>query len=381
MTAKHMALSLFAHKRSTRHTAQEAFSRAAPLVRTLQDDLKDIASGVQEPAGQREVGENQLRATTVGGGLAPLTINPFSEEGERQLKNQSENPFGVVPGRSHTPVSDSAPSQLPTLTNSLTPLMYSGELLSNQPVGRYTAAWISSVIGTIIILTAVGGGVWYFILSDQETASEPALSAEVTEKSSAMTGSVPSKQAPFASDRANYLSLNTEIVSPEDIRQTLSQTAGRITEADLQGPVEFLITDQNNNPLAFSRFAFLLQFDLDADLLALMEETFSLYAYNDAGRVRFGLSLGFKDTPTATTLITKTEDRLPYALRALILEPQVTVAKKASFRATNYNQHAVRFTNIDSAQNISLDYTVDQSRLFIGLSKDTLRGILDAHAR
>lgn len=347
----------------------------------MHDDLEDIKSGGNKhPQSQTEIGAYESTDT----GAASSVVNPFSEEGEKlfqsqekEAENKQSNPFGVVPGRPSRPVSGF--SQHPMLENGLVPLVERGALLSSRPTIIRSPLLIGGIGGVIALL--VLAGIWYFLLGNKEKTPESASTATVIEKTSEVPGNVTSKQPPFSKDLPNYLSFNTEIVSPEDIRQILSQAANRIKEAGITEPIEFLITDQNNNPLAFSRFAFLLKLDLDPEIISLADEAFSLYAYNDAGHSRLGLVLTFKDTQAATALIEKTEAELPYALRALILEPNISVGRKLSFRSTGYNQFSVRFANIDSDQGISLDYSVNNNRLFVGTSKNTLREILDASTK
>lgn len=381
-----MALSWFSGKQSSEHSFPEKSSGAVLVVRTMQDDLRNIDNGgqdsLQPPA---EIGQYKSADTASGTAPSSLAVNPFSEEGERLFQSQTQesgnqqgNPFGVVPNPSNNRPFPNF-SQQPVLENGLTPLVARGELLSNMPTISRKPLWIG-VIGAVVLLLAAAG-IWYFFFSNEEQASESASSSAVIEKTSGMPENLPPKQSPFALDKPNYLSFNTETVSPQDIVRTLSQAADRIREADIREPIEFLITDQNNNPLAFSRFAFLLKLELDSDVLALIDEKFSFYIYNDAGHPRFGLVLTLKNVQAAAVLIEKTESALPYALRTFILEPNVIVGKQLSFRSTGYDQFLVRFANIDSDQNISLDYSLYGGQLFIGMSKNTLRAVLDASAK
>lgn len=381
-----MAFSLFSGSQSSEHTFPGKSSEAVLAVRTMQDDLKNIESGGQDsPQSPVEIGQYKSAGTSFGTGAASLAVNPFSEEGEqlfqsqaKTAESQSGNPFGVVLDHSNSRPSSNF-SQQPTLENGLTPLMARGELLSNMPTMSRKPLLIGTVGAAVLLLAGVG--TWYFFFGNEEQSLESVSPSNVIQKTSEIPENLPPKQSPFALGKPNYLSFNIETVSSQDIRRTLSQAADRIIAADIREPIEFLITDQNNNPLAFSRFVFLLKLELDSDVLALIDEKFSLYAYNDAGRPRFGLVLTFKNAQDAASLIERTEVSLPYALQALILEPNISVGKRLTFRSTGYDQFLVRFANIDSDQNISLDYSLYGSQLFIGTSKNTLRAILDASAK
>lgn len=370
-----MASALFAQKQPSGDTLQQ---KLAPdiAVSTMQDDLRGVASGGQRSSGQPMTQGNTSPDIPSGSGRPSFAGKPSSAENE--TARQSANPFGIVPDQPKNTPSNFM--QSPVLDNGLRPLIQNGKLLSSQPVASHGSAWIISA-GVLLMIVLLSGAGWYFFVLNKEIPSEPPVASSGIDMNAGSGENLTVKQSPFSLDKPNYLSLNTETVSPLDVRKILSETADRIKAAGINVPVEFFVTDQNNNPLAFSRFAFLLDIGLDADLLALTQEIFSLYAYNDGGQVRFGLALDFKDKGRADILLAETESTLPYAFRALIVEPDITVAKKLVFRSAEYNQFAVRFANIDGNRNISLDYALHNSRLFLGTSKNTLRALLDSYAR
>lgn len=344
---------------------------SALSIQTLRSDLKNIGSS------QYRIDASEPEKASA---------NPFRPVSKQEVdrkqdipKNNLSHPFGVAPLAEKTPPAFS-PTQAPVLENGLTSLLPQGELLTNQPAGRHTPAWVLPSIGGIVVV-ACGIGIWYFFFYTDESLLESNVPGNfVQEIPLTNMNSVP-MQGPFSLDKPNYLSLNTETVSSLDIKKILLEKADRIKEAGISVPVEFFVTDQNNNPLAFSRFAFLFDFGLDADILALTEESFSLYAFNDQGQVRFGLALDFKNKDAAAALLAKTEAGLPYALRSLIVESDISAPQKSVFRSAQYGQSAIRFTNIDGDRNISLDYALNNSRLFLGMSKNTLRALLDTYAR
>ena len=354
---------------SVQNITQKPDSSFTPVIQTLAEDLRNMSEAQRSNKAPESHKEEVHFLDTENEPRIPL---------KQKLSNkESRSPFGITPPKESL-------SQMavpaPMLENGLPSTLPNGELLSNQLAVRHTPAWVLYSIALSIIFVALGIGVWYFFFYLAQSEIAPSTPA-VNEQRVEMTQSVPVQQPPFSLDKPNYLSLNTEIVSSADIKTILAGTADRIKGAGITVPVEFFVTDQNNNPLAFSRLAFLFDIGLNTDLLALIQETFSLYAYNDAGQVRFGLALDFKDKDAAVTLLTQTESELPYALRSLIIEPNITVAKKLVFRSSQYNQWTVRFTNIDSSQNISFDYAVRDRRMFIGMSKNTLRALLDTYAR
>ena len=345
----------------------------------MQDDLDDIKSGTQETVPIQDK-EQKYPDASFGKKSSYLVINPFSEEGERISQPQEEgmgkqgNPFGVSVQRMSQPASNF--SQRPVLGNGLTSMVPEGALIINEPK-KSNKTLIIGIIVIFIAIFCVVGALWYFTAGDLGKLLKTDPVPEASESPLELPETPAPKPLPFSLDKPNYLSVDTEVVSSEDIRKTLAQAALRIKEADISKPVEFLVTDRNNNPLAFSRFAFLLKLGLDSDLLALIDEPFSLYAYNDTVGVRLGLVLTFKDAQAAAPVIAKTESGLPYALQTLIFESDAVVPESLVFQSSTSGRFPIRFTNIGSAGNVSFDYVLDGDRWYIGTSKDTLRAILD----
>lgn len=397
-----MAFSLFSGKQPADKEAKEELHTLLGTVRTMKNDLEDVRSGRQGTPSQDEKQEDKNNAFQ-------KAVNPFSEEGEKVLQTQGRasggqagSPFGVVSRPMSNPPSNTPQNQ---------PLKYSlsglepegGKMLTSRPGKNNQVLWMWVIV--VLTLVIIAGGVYYFFFqrNKMETEDLP-LSSDIASNVPEKVAEPVTQEPPFASDKPNYLSFNTETVSSEDIKKILSQAAFRIQAANMTQPIEFLVTDQNNNPLAFNRFAFLLKLDLALDVVALVNETFSLYVYNDASRARLGLILTFKDAPAAALALAKTETALPYAFQNLILEPDIIVAKTIPFRSSTYNprptaspnrgeslggpaspslggsdgqEFIVRFANVSADQNISFDYALDGNQWFIGTSKNTLRAILD----
>ncbi|NTV55650.1 MAG: hypothetical protein HGA16_04075, partial [Candidatus Moranbacteria bacterium] len=81
-------------------------------------------------------------------------------------------------------------------------------------------------------------------------------------------------EKPFVETGANYLQLNTDSTdtTTDDVVLILDDTASKMTVMDASVPVQFLIRDMNNNPIAFSRFAYLLGLKLPEEVLANLNE-------------------------------------------------------------------------------------------------------------
>jgi hypothetical protein len=158
--------------------------------------------------------------------------------------------------------------------------------------------------------------------------------------------------------------------------QMIQRAGEKIVTAQMSKPIEFLLTDKNNNPIAFSRFAYLMKLAFPEGLLSTFGESFSFFAYNDDGHVRTGLALNFTDSLAGKKLIAQNEKILPTIFRTVLLNG-TSLPREIVFHSGVYNSEPVRFVNINAAENISFDFVVRDSGVFIGTSKETLRAILD----
>lgn len=230
------------------------------------------------------------------------------------------------------------------------------------------------VFGVLFVLVIGGGGAaWYFlryvpahsVISEALPADEPAVEAPVV------------SDLPYALDKPNYLSFDVETITASELQEMLRVAGERMKVAQMTRPVEFLVTDKNNNPIALSRFVYLMKLTLPEPLMATLGNDFSIFVYNDKETTSLGLELAFTDVGVGGSVVKQKEATLPVAFRPF-LYTSVTVPQKAIFRSGVYNTETVRFVNLDTLGNISFDYVIRGNRWFIGTSKDTLRAILDA---
>jgi hypothetical protein len=232
------------------------------------------------------------------------------------------------------------------------------------------------VVGSAVVIALVAAlGVWYFLKSSKE---EVKTSVGFVPETPVMpvTPTSPQVEPPYAPSAPNYLTIDIETVTPESLGALLSQAGTKMLGASMMGPVEFLLTDKNNNPLAFSRFAYLMNIELPEEFLASLGEPFSLFLYNDNGMVRIGLALTFLDVAKSERLIAARESSLPFLFRTVLFQGS-SVARELGLRSGVYKAIPVRFVNIDVTRNISFDYALRGNDWFIGTSKDTLRAMLD----
>lgn len=235
----------------------------------------------------------------------------------------------------------------------------------------YLLAWI---FGGTIVVSLAGIAFWYFVMRESDSqVPAPTTPPQVIIET---TPIVDVEEPPYSVENPNYLPFDTETVTVASFQMLLKETSARILEANMGKLVEFYLTDKNNNPIAFSRFVYLMNIPLKPEFLNQFDEEFSLFLYNDAGQVRVGLMLSLLPIAESALFEAQKEGSMPAAFGTFLYEG-VLVPKEVVFRSGTYQEQSVRYVNIDASKNISFDHAMAKSKWFIGTSKDTLRAMLD----
>lgn len=356
------------------------FSEKKPSEKSASDIPPEFFAAVTVMGDEDAKGDTQASPSAAP---AKATASPFGFSGSDRPSVPESSPAPANPflGNDRPVMKDKASSGFSEIR------FADSERTPNvPPVGQNGSKKVKILLiaGGVIVVSAIfGGAAYYYFLtksSSEEVSSglEPVPSSEQGEQ---LPGAGPAplaaESAPFSPDKPNYLPLNSETAVAEEVRSVFSQTASSIMAADIYQPIEFLITDQNNNPIAFSRLAYMLNLELSEGLLNLIGESFSLYIYNDFGQPRLGLVLAFDDAALASQAIAREESGLPFALRTLLYDPSLAIPRESVFRSGAYGTETVRFTNMEGAENVSFDYVLRGKQWFIGSSKGTLRAVLD----
>ncbi len=235
---------------------------------------------------------------------------------------------------------------------------------------------------SVIVLSVLAGAMWYIFRvspKSEEALKEP-IPTQVESTIQVVTPApapAPVPAPPFSLTGPNYLSIDTETVTPASFQALLAEKKQILLNAGIVQPVEFLLTDKNNNPVAFSRLAFLMNIELSPAFLATIAESFSLFLYSDQGKVMPALALTFGTVDGPTLFAKEREGSFPYAFRSFLYEG-MTVPRDVTFRTGVYKEQPVRYVNIDEATQTSFDYALRGTTWMIGTTKETLRAILDA---
>ncbi len=176
----------------------------------------------------------------------------------------------------------------------------------------------------------------------------------------------------------NYFSIDVESATvQQDIATELKSIAQNMQQQNITGPISFIVTDQNSNPVSFHIFSMSAGMNIPQDIAKSLEEEFEIYAYNDQlNGIRFGFSVDVKDVKAIQTAIVANEMNLPKSF-SIILDNMNTNVKDVVFKDSSYKTHPIRYYNLNKTESYSIDYTISDGKWIIGTTKNTLRVIID----
>jgi len=243
----------------------------------------------------------------------------------------------------------------------------------NDKPSAQKSKWYRILVITVVILTIMtfmAGGYYYWITRKGTEQVETVVNSqgekpqiEITEKK-------------FSDENPNILAVDTETIKTADLQQLLIQKSNEVKEDGHDKPVEFIVNDLNNNPIAFSRFAIISGIKISTSVLDNLEEKFSLYFYNDGGNIRMGIVISLKNKDNAVQEMKDEEIILADDLIPLFLGNEV-MKEGVIFKDGNYNNSQIRYANLNPEGTVSLDYSFVGMKLVIGTSKNTTRAVID----
>ena len=243
--------------------------------------------------------------------------------------------------------------------------------------------WTKVMVAIIVILVLLASvfGAYRFWMKRQSALENPNPS-----QTPVNTPSVPAIPNPsttsLSADKPNYLSIDMETADKDKIKETISDFAKKIPDLQISTPVEFLVTDDQNNPISFGKFASAYGLALNPDIMNNLGDKFSLFLYNDTGKVRLGLAVDSKDIAEINLkkALTQGEPDMAKNVEPLFLSTEYTLENKA-FATSYYNGAEIRYENITFPEDLSVDYTIFRDKLIIGTTRLTLRSIIDSYAK
>jgi hypothetical protein len=193
------------------------------------------------------------------------------------------------------------------------------------------------------------------------------------------TAAVPEEETLALSiENPNYLSIDIDSPDSSKIRETIEKYAGNVSASGALTPLEFIVTDKKNNPVGFEKFASEIGINFPPDLLSSLnsENKFSLFIYNDSDKTRLGLAVDSKDDYKLKNSLFQEEANLPNDLAPLLQNISFDSAEKV-FSSGSYANTEIRYTNLTSQNDLTIDYAIFKNKLVIGTTKMTIQAIMD----
>lgn len=350
-------------------SSTSANEKSDVVIHTMQDDL-DAVSGINISA--KETGETQFEeklASQEKEYIRPSSVEKTSE-----------------PAKSYSPFLNSAPSASQIAMKPKNPPSYSSQPknMQEKPILEPASAihqglrWKKIMVISIVfvaLLSLAAGSYYFWLTRENQTAvsiQEPASNIPV-EKPIV----IEPVEEKFSIKNPTYLSVDVENSTSETIKQLIIKTASEIKAEGITSPVEFIITDSSNNPVAFPIFSILAGLKM-APVTDALSENFSLFIYSDGDNMRIGLAINLKDKQKVLMSIKSKEKTLLADLNLIFLDT-VSVKATRNFSDSIYKDIPLRYINIDeeNSGSLSLDYALTENQLILATSKNAAWSILD----
>lgn len=345
-------------------------------VHTMQNDL-DMLSGKIKPPVEFYAEEKNINTGTENSGSA------MNMSGGRAT-NSSPFMENTTPVPSSAPIFPSPVSLKSFPSSNPNPLTsQKSDSFSNVPTSSLeksekpsnSGKLVGILAGVVIFLGALGGG--YYFYMTRYNVPTPEVEVVVPE---VIPEVVPEPEVvvteKFSADKPNYLLIDVENMAVGDIQKLFIQKASEIKEDKKTTPIEFVITDANNNPIALKIFALLMKVSFSPKLSADFQDEFSVYIFPGEEGVRLGLSILPKDAAKAFVDMKVEEKVLIKNLGTLFLG-ETAKSQEVSFQDAQYNSTAIRYINLNTQKTLSVDYFRGKDRLILATSKKTSWAIID----
>jgi len=179
----------------------------------------------------------------------------------------------------------------------------------------------------------------------------------------------------FSEESPNYLPLGAISEDKEKNKDLIAQYIQKVTVEGYTKPVEFIPTDEKNAPLTFKDFSVRFGLSLSPSITNSLEDTFSLFIYNDTFVSRVGLVINSKDEKALNQALIQEEKNLADEISSLFFVS--SYGKDKPFYDNEYKNVKIRYQNIISPENLSVDYAVHKNKLLIGTTKMTMYALID----
>lgn len=250
--------------------------------------------------------------------------------------------------------------------------------LDKTEVDSKTSKMLSIVAAVFVFIMIVGGGYYFWMTRVKDSTVDLPVDQPIVNDTASTQPEVVTPILPaFSETQPNFLSLDIQNASLATLQEKLKKNATEVVKMHTTKPIEFIITDQLNNPVSFADFTKKIGILLPPSILSQLTGSFSFYIYADNSYARFGISAATKDAIALKIAITQEESNLIRMFEPIFLVPNYDSKSATSFKSSFYNGSEIHYVNIPSSEPLSLDYSISNTRLTIGTSKLTMRAILD----
>jgi len=234
------------------------------------------------------------------------------------------------------------------------------------------------ILTLIVILTIsiIGLSGYYFWLTRTSSTPAPVVLEPVVETPIQEPVNIVSPLEKYSAAKPNYLVINMENISAAEIKTVLSNAANDLRDSSAQSIYEFMVVDNNNNPITLPVFAAAAELTLSQKIITALGNDFTLFVYNDNGSIRLGFSTSIQNKEFLIKELQLQENTLSQDVAFMFLDsvPETTTG---AFKDGFYNNYKTRYFNMNTQATFSIDYAVTDSKLIIGTSKNTLRAVID----
>jgi len=238
----------------------------------------------------------------------------------------------------------------------------------------------------LLLIAGVGGYYFWIIKATNQTQTEnnqAATNAELETQPAAIEPepiTQPEKSIEISTEKPNYFSIDIASADKSSISAQLDLYLKKAEESKITSLAEFIVTDASNNPVSFKVFAEKMDIALPSQIASLLKDNFSFYIYNDNGNYRLGLSADV-DSPNGDKLKTallKEENKLATYLTPILRNPDNKPLAEKEYQTNPYKTiNKIRYSNIVSAEYLSVDYIVLNKTLAIGTTQNTMYALID----
>lgn len=350
--------------------------------------------------------KNQSAANNPGGSQSPSEINqkPLSDAGQftgniqvHTMKSDIEDSRNPLPETGYLPPKPGIAKQEITEKQKTSPFLnpknedipMPSEIESKS--GSTTKTVILSGIVVFIILILAFGGYYYWLTSvdTQKAAQTTPIPTDETKTETPID--VPDetpKEIPtqptipeISVNKPNYLILDIEKLNNVQVKEEIVSYANKAASLDSTTPIEFIVTNSNNAPIPFSQFASKIEVSLSSEVQSYLGDDFNLYVYGENHQPHLGLIIDMKNSIDAVKLkdaMLKEEPTLEEKIQPLFLTSSLNQSLSGKkFSTSAYKGAAVRYINIKSPDELSVDYSIFRNKLVFATTKNAAFSLID----